>query len=199
MASKYEVLKIQTKNMALVWKTARGIIPGSVADKMDDAKEAVSKAIEKIKSKFKFHWSLPKLKLPHISISGSFKLNPPSVPHFSLSWNKKAMENPFLMTKPTIFGYNPLTGVASAGGEAGNEMVYGHDKLMNDIRNASGSAELIEAINEWMGKVYNILATFLPQLADMDLMIDGDALVGRITPKIDRELGKIKLRKDRGN
>ena len=157
------------------------------------------KAIEKIKSKFKFHWSLPKLKLPHISISGSFKLNPPSVPHFSLSWNKKAMENPFLMTKPTIFGYNPLTGVASAGGEAGNEMVYGHDKLMNDIRNASGSAELIEAINEWMGKVYNILATFLPQLADMDLMIDGDALVGRITPKIDRELGKIKLRKDRGN
>ncbi len=37
MASKYEVLKIQTKNMALVWKTARGIIPGSVADKMDDA------------------------------------------------------------------------------------------------------------------------------------------------------------------
>ena len=37
MASKYEVLKIQTKNMALVWKTARGIIPSSVADKMDDA------------------------------------------------------------------------------------------------------------------------------------------------------------------
>ena len=174
-------------------------IKQKIKDKMDDAKEAVSKAIEKIKSKFKFHWSLPKLKLPHISISGSFKLNPPSVPHFSLSWNKKAMENPFLMTKPTIFGYNPLTGVASAGGEAGNEMVYGHDKLMNDIRNASGSAELIEAINEWMGKVYNILAMFLPQLADMDLMIDGDALVGRITPKIDRELGKIKLRKDRGN
>lgn len=174
-------------------------IKEKIRDKMDDAKEAVSKAIEKIKSKFKFHWSLPKLRLPHISVSGSFKLNPPSVPHFSLSWNKKAMENPFLMTKPTIFGYNPLTGVASAGGEAGNEMLYGHDKLMNDIRNASGSAELIEAINEWMGKVYNILATFLPQLADMDLMIDGDALVGRITPKIDRELGKIKLRKDRGN
>ena len=37
MASKYEVLKIQTKNMALVWKKVRGLAPDDVADKMDDA------------------------------------------------------------------------------------------------------------------------------------------------------------------
>ena len=175
----------------------------SIRDKiksiMDSAKTAVSNAIEKIKSKFKFHWSLPKLKLPHISITGSFKLNPPSVPHFSLSWNRKAMENPFLMTKPTIFGYNPLTGVASAGGEAGNEMVYGHQNLLNDIAEASGSAELIKAINEWMSKIYNILVAYLPQLADMDLMIDSDVLVGKIAPKIDRQLGLTLMHKRRGN
>lgn len=174
-------------------------IKSKFKEKMDDAKEAVSNAIEKIKSKFHFSWSLPHLKLPHISISGSFKLNPPSAPHFSLTWHKDQMTDPMLMTKPTIFGYNPMTGVAHAGGEAGNEILYGHKNLMEDIRNASGSAELIEVFNDWMGKIYNILVAYLPQLADMDLTIDGDTLVGKITPKIDRQLGLNLMHKRRGN
>ena len=35
--SDYEVLRLQTNNMALVWKESRGIAPDSVADKLDDA------------------------------------------------------------------------------------------------------------------------------------------------------------------
>ena len=35
--SDYEILQIQTNNMALVWKESRGIAPDSVADKLDDA------------------------------------------------------------------------------------------------------------------------------------------------------------------
>lgn len=35
--SDYEVLQLQTNNMALVWKESRGIAPDSVADKLDDA------------------------------------------------------------------------------------------------------------------------------------------------------------------
>ena len=35
--SNYEVLKIHTHNMALVWKEARGFVPNTVADKLDDA------------------------------------------------------------------------------------------------------------------------------------------------------------------
>ncbi len=35
--SDYEVLRLQTNNMALVWKESREIAPDSVADKLDDA------------------------------------------------------------------------------------------------------------------------------------------------------------------
>lgn len=35
--SDFEILQIQTRNMAIVWKKSRGIAPDSVADKMDDA------------------------------------------------------------------------------------------------------------------------------------------------------------------
>ena len=41
-----------------------------------------------------------KLKLPHISISGSFSLSPPSVPKFGISW----YEQGGLFNKPSVIG-----------------------------------------------------------------------------------------------
>lgn len=84
---------------------------------MEAAKNAVGNAISALKSKFNFSWSLPSLKLPHISISGSFSINPPSVPHFGISWYKEGG----ILTQPTIFGAAGNT--LLAGGEAGAEAV----------------------------------------------------------------------------
>ena len=80
------------------------------SDKLNAAKDSVRNAIEKIKGFFNFSWSLPKIKLPHISISGKFSLDPPSVPKFGIKWYAKGG----LFTGPTIIPANGF-------GEAGHE------------------------------------------------------------------------------
>ena len=92
-------------------------IYSTISSKMSAARDAAGNAISALKSKFNFSWSLPHLKLPHVSISGSFSINPPSVPHFGISWYKDGG----ILTRPTIFGAagNNLL----AGGEAGAEAV----------------------------------------------------------------------------
>lgn len=92
-------------------------IYSTISSKMSAARDAAGNAISALKSKFNFSWSLPHLKLPHVSISGSFSISPPSVPHFGISWYKDGG----ILTRPTIFGAagNNLL----AGGEAGAEAV----------------------------------------------------------------------------
>ena len=110
----------------------------AISRAMDAAKTTVSNAIEKIKGFFNFSWSLPKLKLPHISISGKFSINPPSAPKFSIDWYAKAMKNGMILNNPTIFGM--MNGQLLGAGEAGSETIVGTNSLMNMIQNAVGSA-----------------------------------------------------------
>lgn len=87
----------------------------TISDKLNAAKTAVSNAIDRIKGLFNFSWSLPSLALPHISISGSFSLMPPSVPSFSVNWYARGG----VFDKPTIFaGGGGLAGIGEAGAEA---------------------------------------------------------------------------------
>ena len=75
-------------------------IKTTITNTINGAKDAVKSAIDKMKSFFNFSWSLPPLKLPHISISGSFSLSPPSVPKFGISW----YEQGGLFNKPSVIG-----------------------------------------------------------------------------------------------
>ena len=92
-------------------------IRSAFSSKLEAARSAVSGAINRIKSCFNFSWSLPSLKLPHISISGGFSINPPSVPKFGISWYKDGG----ILNGATIFG--AMGGKLLGGGEAGAEAV----------------------------------------------------------------------------
>lgn len=104
---------------------AIGSVLGKIADKFqavfDKAKTIVSSAIEKIKGFFKFDWSLPKIKLPHFSISGKFSLDPPSIPHFSVSW----YEHGGVFDSPSLF---PWAGGIGGLGENGAEAIVPLEK-----------------------------------------------------------------------
>lgn len=107
-----------------------------VSSAFDTVKTTVSNAIEKIKGFFNFSWSLPKIKLPHFSISGKFSLNPPEIPHFSVEWYKRAMANPILFTSPTVL---PTANGYKGFGDAGAEVVLG----LNRLREIAGADDRI--------------------------------------------------------
>lgn len=115
-------------------------IKTKISNTMDNAKTTVKNGIDKLKSFFNFKWSLPKIPLPHFSISGSFSLNPPSIPHFSVDWYKKAMSGGMILNSATIFGYDPTSGQFLGGGEAGSETIVGTGSLMKMIRQAVNDA-----------------------------------------------------------
>ena len=77
-----------------------GNIKKGIEDKINGARDAVGRAIDKIKGFFNFSWELPKLKLPHVSITGKFSLSPPSVPKFGISWYSKGA----IFKRPTVLG-----------------------------------------------------------------------------------------------
>ena len=77
-------------------------------DAMENAKSIVKSGIDKLRSFFNFDWSLPRIKLPHFNISGSFSLNPPRIPSFSVDWYARG----------GVFNSPSIIGVGEAGQEA---------------------------------------------------------------------------------
>ena len=82
---------------------------------IQNAKDRVKELIDKIRSFFNFNWSLPKLKMPHLKITGEFSISPPSVPKFSVDWYARGG----VFDKPTLFtSGGRLGGLGEAGAEA---------------------------------------------------------------------------------
>lgn len=172
-------------------KTKFSEVQKTISDKMKSAQNAVKSAIDKIKGFFKFKWSLPKLKMPSIGIKGKFGIDPPSVPKFSIKWNAEGG----ILDEPTIFGR--IGNTFLGGGEAGAEAIAPIDVLQDYVRQAvrENNAVVLDAMTARMNRIIELLEGF----ERMDVCLDTGALVGEISEPINRKLGTIYNRNNRGN
>lgn len=148
-------------------------IKTGITNAINNAKNGVKTAVDKMKSFFNFSWKLPKIKLPHFSVSGS--KNPidwlsQGVPKISVEWYK----NGGIMTNPTIFGFNSRTNSAMVGGEAGPEAILPISNLRQYVReemvNVIGSYNSID-----YSKMTQAFITAIQTLA-IKFNIDGKTL-----------------------
>lgn len=110
----------------------------NVGAKLEQIKAAMDAGVEKFKKVFDFDWELPKIKMPHFTVSGKFSLSPPSTPKFSVSWYR----NGAILQGAQIFGM--LDDGFLGGGEAGQEAVLPlssfYTELESIMRNVMGQA-----------------------------------------------------------
>lgn len=189
-------------------KNTVGNIFDSIKEKMSapiqKARDTIKGIVDKIKGFFSgMNISFPKIKLPHFSIKPKGwsigDLFQGSIPSLGIEWYAKAMKNPMLMTEPTVFGYDAATGRAKVGGEAGDEIVGGASTIMNMIRAAV--ADQNSAVAYYLQKLIDILASYFPQILESmerDVVLDSGAMVGAMVVPMNRALGKLSDRKDRG-
>ena len=116
-------------SVASTFKTIRK----KIEDPIKRAQDKVEGVVDKIKEFFPLHiGKIINFKVPSISLNTKTKsVLGKSITYpagFSVSWHQKAMTNPYLFDQATLFG----------AGEAGDEVLYGRENLMKDIREAVG-------------------------------------------------------------
>ena len=168
-------------------------IKTAIINPISAAKDKVSSILSAIKNKFPLSVGkiFSNLKIPHIKVSGGSAPwgigGKGSAPKISVDWYKKAMDNPYMFTSPTIFDYNPVSG-AKVAGEAGDEMMYGHDNLMNDIETAVANRtdtndeleSIVSAFFAWMQSPNGLAKVVTDVLTDnVKFMLD-DRQVGKV-------------------
>ncbi len=133
----------------------------SISNILEGAAGIVSGIVERMKGFFNFEFNVPKIKMPHFSVSPSgwklADLLQGTIPQLGIEWYAKAMDNGMIMDRPTVFGVsgNRLL----AGGEAGSETVVGTNSLVNMIQDAVDSR-----IGNGMGAVLDLLLQILKLL-----------------------------------
>ena len=161
-------------------------IKTAITTPIENAKEKVREAINAIKGFFSgLKLELPHIKLPHFSISGSFSLSPPSVPHINIDWYKSGG----IMTGPTIFGMNGSS--LMAGGEAGKEAILPLTEFYSKLESI-----LTSRLNT--GTMEKYLAVIAAN-SGKGIYLDDGTLVGHLLPAIDSGLANYSIRARRGN
>ena len=130
-------------------------LKSAIAAPFQGAINMVKAGVQRLKSLFNFDWHLPRLKLPHFSMTGRFSLNPPSIPRISVQWYKKAYENAIMFNKPTVVP--TAAGYKGFGDGHGAEIVMGLNKL-KELTKASGDYNTTINIYAQPGQDVNQLA-----------------------------------------
>ena len=176
---------------------ACGVLGVEVVSETSAMQQGVTNALDKIKQAFETFQ--PKMKMPHFKIEGTLDIESGSVPSVAVEWYKKAMSNAAILNKPTIFGYSASSGKYLGAGEAGNEVVAGEQTLMNMIQGAVATQN--SGIVAWLQRVFEILAQYFPQMLDAleaPMSFDSNSMAAALAVPMNRELGKISSRKERG-
>lgn len=132
-------------------------IKSTISGAINGAKNAVKTAINAIKGFLNFKWSLPKLKLPHLSIEGKLDLfaSPPQIPKVGISWYARGG----VFDKPALFPYG--NGSIGGLGEAGAEAIVPLEKntqWLDKIAERLGAGRSGNLILEVDGKVFGQVA-----------------------------------------
>ena len=129
-------------------------IRSKIQEKIEAARDKVQSVIDAIRGFFNFDWSLPKLKMPHITITGEFGLAPPRVPHFALQWYARGG----IVDGATLIG----------AGEAGKEAIIPLERHTQWLDMVAGRlAALLGA-----GKLAEALAAIAERLGQIPSAID---------------------------
>ncbi len=180
-------LGIDTKTTSkLIAQTEKPLVTsfkniGTQATKsMKSAVSTTKKGVESLKKATTFNWSLPKLKLPHLSVSAGKSPygigGKGSLPKFSAEYYK----NGAVMTKPTVFGLHKDRFMI--GGEAGDEAIL---PLRAFYQNLNAMLDNKIAAVQNLQPVYVTNYTYL----------DGDEIASRTVTKVDRSMVKDKKKR----
>ena len=191
------------QNLANGVKNAISSLPGVVSNvfnrvktaitgPIEAAKSAVSNAISAIRGFFNTTITGPHIRLPHISVSGRFSLNPPSVPHFSISWYRKAYANAMMFSSPTVLA--TPSGYKGFGDGPGSEIVMGKNYMLGMIQEAVGSSGMAQNI----AALVNIVSQYLPEAAQKEFILSGEDFIYTNRKNINKALGGVAIETAKG-
>ena len=175
-----ETIKTKVTNTFNAVKTA-------ITNPIETAKNVVSSVIDKIKSMFNFSVSLPKIKLPHFSVTPKGwelgDLLKGKIPKLGIEWYAKAMDKGMILDEPTIFGINS-NGIPMGAGEAGSETVVGTNSLMNMIDKAVKSNIPQTDTSGIERKLDKIMNTMLKMKIELDDEVVGNFVVRTVEKEV---------------
>lgn len=154
-----------------------GGIAMTMGSKLDGAKSVVKSGLSAIEGFFSgVHLSLPKIKLPHFGISGTFDLAKGQVPHLSVDW----------------YAAGGIAEHVAVLGEAGAEAIvpYTNRNIMpwaNALASAMGVPDSMGSASQ--SELLAELRSLHRDVANLKVYLDSRKLVGAIAPDMDRALG----------